>query len=258
MLTHQAGFHLCRIRIMLTSVMLLLFAATTQASVIIDGTRVIYPEQSPEVTVRLSNKSEMPKLVQAWIDDGDEKSSPEKIDVPFAILTPIFRMEANKGQVLRIRYTKTKPLPKDRESVFWLNVLEIPAKPNAEKQTENYLQFSFRTRIKLFLRPQGLPGTAAKAAEQLTWKYKPGALQVTNPTAFNVSIKRINVGEAAQGGSADGMMIAPFATADIALKDAKTELANPQVVFYPVNDYGGTPELKSTAVKAPFASVPQP
>lgn len=257
MLTHQAGFHKHRIRVIFTSMVLLFFTGIAQASVIIDGTRVVYPEQSPEVSVRLTNKGELPRLIQAWIDDGDEKSSPEKIDVPFAILTPIFRMEANKGQVLRIRYTKTKPLPKDRESVFWLNVLEIPAKPSSEKQAENYLQFSFRTRIKLFLRPAGLPGTAATAAEKLTWKYNHGALQVTNPTAFNVSIKRINVGEASQGGSAEGIMVAPFSTADIALRNSKAELSNPVLFFYPVNDYGGTPELKSTAVKAPFASVPQ-
>ncbi|AMS17597.1 hypothetical protein A3218_26085 [Pseudomonas chlororaphis] len=246
------------IRFICVSMLLLAVAGVAQASIIIDGTRVIYPEQSAEVSVRLTNKGELPRLVQTWIDDGDEKSSPEKIDVPFAILTPIFRMEANKGQVLRIRYTKTKPLPKDRESVFWLNVLEIPAKPNTEKQAENYLQFSFRTRIKLFLRPAGLPGTAASAAEQLTWKYHPGALQATNPTAFNVSIKRINVGNASQGGSAEGVMVAPFSTAYIALRDSKAELSNPQVVFYPVNDYGGTPELKSTAVQANFASDSQP
>ncbi|MDI2145858.1 fimbria/pilus periplasmic chaperone [Pseudomonas sp. ITA] len=258
MLKTLAGFYTRRTFATIASMVLFLFAGSIHASVIIDGTRVIYPEQAPEVTVRLTNKGELPRLVQAWIDDGDEKSSPEKIDVPFVILTPIFRMEANKGQVLRVRYTKTKPLPQDRESVFWLNVLEIPAKPSEEKQTENYLQFSFRTRIKLFLRPAGLPGTAANAAEQLTWKYQPGALQATNPTAFNVSIKRINVGAASQGGTAEGIMVAPFSSTFITLKDAKSEPANPQITFYPINDFGGTPELKATAVNATFASHSQP
>lgn len=258
MFIHQARFHRRGIRALMTSIVFLLFACAAHASIVIDGTRVIYPEQSAEVSVRLTNKSEQPKLVQAWIDDGNEKSSPEQIDVPFAILTPIFRMEADKGQVLRIRYTKTKPLPKDHESVFWLNVLEIPAKPKSDTATENYLQFSFRTRIKLFLRPDGLPGSAAKAPEQLTWKYKPGALQVTNPTAFNVSIKRVNVGRTAEGGSAEGFMVAPFSTTNIALEKATAEQSDPQLFVYPVNDFGGTPELKSSATKATFASVTQP
>jgi chaperone protein EcpD len=153
---------------------------TASASIVVDTTRVIYPLNNKEVAVRLTNKGEAPKLVQAWIDDGDEKSSPEKIDVPFLVLTPIFRMEPSKGQVLRIRYTNSKAMPSDRESIFWLNVLEIPPKPGVGVAEENYLQFSFRTRIKLFLRPSNLKGTAAKAADQITWKYQPGSLQLTN------------------------------------------------------------------------------
>src|SRR6218665_4119860 len=98
------------------------------ASVVIDGTRVVYPEGKSEVTVRMTNEGKDPKLVQIWIDDGDRQVSPEKISVPFVVLTPIFRMDPNKGQSARIQYTGSKQLPADKESVFWLNVLEIPAK----------------------------------------------------------------------------------------------------------------------------------
>ncbi|QGY26852.1 fimbria/pilus periplasmic chaperone [Escherichia coli] len=50
---------------------------------------------------------------------------------------------------------------KDRESVFWFNVLELPPKPDAEKvANQSLLQLAFRTRIKLFYRPEEIPAPA--------------------------------------------------------------------------------------------------
>lgn len=228
-------------------------SSTAFASIVIDTTRVVYPEKDAEVSVRLANKGDEPRLVQAWIDDGDEKSNPEKIDVPFIILTPIFRMDSKKEQVLRIRYTNSKPLPKDRESVFWLNILEIPPKPSAGKSMENYLQFSFRTRIKLFLRPQNLPGIAADAPTQLTWKYQPGALLVSNPSAFNITIRDISVGDHAEGGRAESIFLAPFSVRFIALKDEKEKLNSPILKFSAINDFGGAPERNASSQSSVFS-----
>ncbi|RDL19866.1 pili/flagellar assembly PapD-like chaperone [Serratia fonticola] len=66
------------------------------------------------------------------------------------------RVETGKGQTLRISYAGGA-LPMDKESVFWLNVLEVPAKSQATTG-ENRLQMAFRPRIKLFFRPKGLDG----------------------------------------------------------------------------------------------------
>lgn len=230
-----------------TFLSVVLCMSTAHASIVIDGTRVVYPAKAAEVTARLTNKGEAPRLVQAWIDDGDEKSSPEKIDVPFVILTPIFRMEPEKGHALRIRYTQSKPVPTDRESVFWLNVLEIPAKPVGETSEANYLQFSLRTRIKLFFRPEGLPGSAAAAPNQLAWQLQPGGLLVKNPSAFNVSLKRVELGDKGSNGVVEGVMVAPFSQSVLKLTGAKNATPSSAVTYFPVNDYGGTLELKATA-----------
>ncbi|PJI52023.1 molecular chaperone EcpD, partial [Methylobacterium radiotolerans] len=56
-----------------------------------------------------------------------------------------------------------EPMPQDKESVFWLNVLEIPPK---DKANQNLLQMAFRSRIKLFYRPAGLKGKAEDAPSQ--------------------------------------------------------------------------------------------
>lgn len=62
------------------------------------------------------------------------------------------RVDPNGGAVLRIAYLKA-PLPTDRESLFWLNILEVPPRDEDEN---NALQFSFRSRFKLFFRPSQL------------------------------------------------------------------------------------------------------
>lgn len=50
-------------------------------------------------------------------------------------------------------------LPNDRESIFWLNILDISAKPKFENKNNlnvnsNYLQLPIHSRIKLFYRPE--------------------------------------------------------------------------------------------------------
>jgi len=95
------------------------------ASVTITGTRVIYPAGEKEITVRLQNKGVLPALVQSWIDSGDANQPLDEIRVPFVLMPPVSRIEAHGSQTLRLMFTGDN-LPADKESVFWLNVLDIP------------------------------------------------------------------------------------------------------------------------------------
>lgn len=236
-------------RAIFSALVLFVSAVSNQAyaSIVIDGTRVIFPSEKSEVSVRMTNQGEDPKLVQVWIDDGDKDASPDKIKVPFIVLTPIFRMDPKKGQVTRIQYLNNMPLPSDKESVFWLNVLEIPAKPEAKEKDENYIQFRYRTRIKLFYRPTGLAGTSEEAPEKLIFKYKPGHVQVENPTAYYISISSLEVGENAVGGKAESQMVEPFSTKLLPLTGSAQVIQSPKVKFKTINDYGGAPVREKTA-----------
>ncbi|MGU7771926.1 fimbria/pilus periplasmic chaperone [Burkholderia sp. MR1-5-21] len=168
------------------------FAAQADASVVISGTRVIFPAAEREVTVKITNDGNAPVLVQTWLDNGDANAAPEQIDVPFTLTPAMFRMEPGKGQSLRLIHTN-EPLPKDKESLFWLNVLEVP--PKAANDDRNKVQIAFRTRIKVIYRPDGLQGKAEDAPAQVKWevvgengKY---ALKATNPTQYIVNIGEI-------------------------------------------------------------------
>lgn len=185
------------------------------AGITIATTRVVYPLSQTDVSLKLNNDSPAPSLAQAWIDEGDPNSTPADSKAPFFITPAIFRMEPNASQMLRIVYTG-KSLPRDRESLFWLNVLDVP--PNAKNVT-NRLQFAFRTRIKLFVRPDSLNGSVKEAAAQLRWKaasdQKPGqsAISVTNGSPYYLSFSEFSVQSQGQTlKNEQGGMVAPFST----------------------------------------------
>ncbi|SFR95175.1 chaperone protein EcpD [Dyella sp. OK004] len=229
-----------------------MFVGSSQASVVIGGTRVVYPAQEREVTVRLTNEGKTPVLVQSWLDSGDDKSTPDTAKVPFTITPPINRLDAGKGQALRMVYTK-EPLPTDKESLFWLNVLEVPPKAQATNE-RNLLQFAFRTRIKVFFRPDGLSGNATEASDKLTWKLVSGkdgkgfALEVSNPTPYYVNFASlgVKVGERSiqeQGGG----MVAPGESATFPISALATRPgSNARALFTVINDYGALGEKEAS------------
>ncbi|WP_149011961.1 fimbrial biogenesis chaperone [Escherichia albertii] len=182
---------------------------TADASIVVDGTRVIYHAEKKETTVSLKNNNPAPVLIQSWIDTGDSKVSPDQMRVPFLITPPINRVDAGKGQSLRISYIGTSTLPTDRESVFWLNILEVPAKDKNLSEDRNRLTISFRTRIKLFYRPEGLAGDPTEAAKKLHWTLKNNDIVVDNISKYYVSLVSIHYGEANLKGQIHARMIVP-------------------------------------------------
>jgi chaperone protein EcpD len=205
-----------------------LFSSSSLASVVLSGTRVIYPSDAKEVSVKINNVGPSPVLLQSWIDNGDPNAKPAAIKVPFVLTPPMNRVEQGKGQTLRISYAGGS-LPMDRESVFWLNVLEVPAKSEA-KTNENRLQMAFRTRIKLFYRPAGLQGNANDAYKTVTWNTQGGKVQATNPTPFYVNFVNLSV----NGKKLDNAMVAPRSSMVLNLAGNGGNKISGSVV----NDYG--------------------
>ncbi len=175
--------------------LLSLHTTPAHAGVIIYGTRVIFPAEQQEVVVRLENKGDRPALVQAWLDTGDVRSTPATAQTPFTLSPPIFRIEPHQQQALRLRHTGDAG-PKDRESLYWLNVLEVPP-VTAGAEQNNQIELAFRTRLRVFLRPEALPYTVASAPAKLQWQLVPHeqgfALQATNPTPYHISLTSVDL-----------------------------------------------------------------
>lgn len=212
------------------------------SSVVITGTRVVYPADKREVTIKINNEGSSPVLVQSWVDHGDAASTPSNSSAPFVISPPVSRVDPGKGQSLRLMFTGA-PLAGGKESVLWLNVLEIPTKVSTSED-QNVLQMAFRSRIKIFYRPANLPGTPAAAIEAVQWKVvaQPGgtyALQAFNPTAFHVSQGDLKLIAGHQNIFSEPGMIAPGETHLFALPDLKSmPAAGAEVEYNGINDYG--------------------
>ncbi|MDF3839160.1 fimbria/pilus periplasmic chaperone [Cupriavidus basilensis] len=214
-------------------------ASQVSASVVIAGTRVIYNAGEPETTIRLTNNGKAPSLTQVWIDKGDINASPSNLDVPFTVTPPVSRLDPSKAQTLRIAYTG-EALPQDKETVFWLNVLDIPPKAKAEGDV-NLLQLAFRSRIKLFFRPAGLHGQAEEAPMQVTWKLVRGGIEASNPTSYHVSYAAIEVKAGSKVAKfEDGGMVGPGETKVFPLKGDVTNLPDAKVLYQAINDWGGS------------------
>lgn len=208
-----------------------------QANVVINTTRVIYPANVREVSVSLSNPGEAPALVQAWLDEGDPNARPDQTRVPFVLLPPIFRLDPQQAQALRLTYTQSKPLPQDRESLFWLNVLDIPPKPAT--QDSNYLQLAIRSRLKLFYRPAGLSPEVAKAPAQLKGQLTGKTLWLENPTPYHLTLTQLTATQA-QGPlplSTTNLMLPPFSRQALTLSTLPGQ-GTLQLTFQSIDDYG--------------------
>jgi len=219
----------------------LAFSVLSEASVIVSGTRVIYPADMRDISVNLTNNGETPSLVQVWIDRGDPDSTPDDADVPFFTTPPVMRIDAGQGQAIRIASLGAAG-PLDRESVFWLNVLAVPAS-DASAASGNHLQLAYRTRIKLFYRPAGLTGSPEEAPAALRWGIEPGqadVLDVDNDSAYSVSLARIRVSRDGRVvASAEGRLVPAHGHQRFVL--APTSNAGgrgDRVEFSWINDYG--------------------
>jgi len=212
-----------------------LFCTQANASVVISSTRVVFDGDEPEVTVKLSNEGPYPSLVQAWIDDGNPQASMDDLQVPFSLMPGVFRLDGGKGQSLRL-FHSGEAMAQAHESLFWLNVLDIPPKGSG-----NRLQLSLRSRIKLFYRPTGLEGKAVDAHQKLTWRMvRDGGqwrLQADNASPYFVNLAQLEVKQAGETLLAKPSHVPPFSHARFSLENVQPNVPA-QVRYAFIDDYG--------------------
>lgn len=188
------------------------------------GTRVIYEEGKREASLSVSNTdTHTPYLVQSWVENysPSDKSAP-----PFMVTPPLFRLDPEQRNVVRINFTGTR-LPTDRESVYWLNIKSIAP---TQKGETNKLQVNIKSKFKIFYRPKNLPGTATEAWRHLTFQRVGAGLVAHNPTPYFISFFSLSVG----GQELDSPgMIAPFSDKTWSASGSGT------VKWRAINDFGG-------------------
>ncbi|MGG4664348.1 fimbrial biogenesis chaperone [Providencia vermicola] len=211
----------------------ILFSNNLFANVIITGTRIIYPSDAESMSVQLSNNSKTASLVQSWIDSGDENSTPENSDAPFYLSPPIVKIEGSQGQQLKIKKID-KTLPNHMESVFYLNVLDIPKTPDTAKG-KNTIQLATRSRIKIFYRPVELTESPDDVINKINYQLNNNTLLIKNNSQYHFTVAALTTTNDKKNSLIDSGMISPMSSLEFPLKHA---LKNRDLVLVYVDDYG--------------------
>ncbi|MEI7515970.1 MAG: molecular chaperone [Betaproteobacteria bacterium] len=177
--------------------LIVMWLVPVRADMVIERTRVVYPEGRRDVQISLSNTSTgSVAFVQLWLDDGTDSPDIESMAVPFLLSPPTARVPANGRQTVRLAFTG-EPQKADQESLFYFNMLELPPRYTGPDD-ESRMTFARRTRIKVFFRPKGLKGDLLQAMKQLqcapintagSW-----ALECYNPSPFHLSFFSFGLG----------------------------------------------------------------
>ncbi|MBV6817993.1 molecular chaperone [Rahnella sp. PD12R] len=211
---------------LMSTLLLAVMVSAAHAGVVIGGTRLIYDGAKKESSLSVSNPDNAPYLIQSWVETtggGAEKA-------PFMITPPLFRLDGNQQNVLRVIRAGGN-LASDKESLFWMNIKSIPS--SEKKEGQNTLQVAVKTRIKLIFRPDGLKGVPEAVTQNLKWQRNGNQLQVSNPTPFYMNFQQVSVGGKE---IKEVTFVAPMSTADFALPAGTT---GNSVNWKLISDYGG-------------------
>lgn len=215
---------------MLCAVITLSVVTPVHAGIVIYGTRVIYPAEKNEITLQLMNQEQNASLVQAWIDDGNTSLPPEKIQVPFLLTPPVVRVPGNSGQQIKIKKMPNM-LPNNKESLFYLNVLDIPPN-NPAHAGKNVIKFAMQNRIKLFYRPAGIAPVNSATFKKIVLVRNGKDFIIKNDNANWVTVAEVKVGSVKINDKS--VMVAPFSSEPVMVKSSNAN----QYKLTIINDYG--------------------
>ncbi len=176
--------------------MLLGVALPAAADLHVNATRVLHQEGSGPARVRIRNTGEAASLIQSWIDLGDASVAPEHLKAPLITTPPLFRLDGGKRRDIHVRAADIASLPTDRETLLWLNILEVPArKPGKGK---SLFEHAVQWRLKVIHRPAGLPGKPEAAATAVQWSFAEEddgslVLHARNASAYYVSLRELKL-----------------------------------------------------------------
>ncbi|MBA0397434.1 hypothetical protein D7U98_18785 [Stenotrophomonas maltophilia] len=234
------------------TVSVLMTAAPAHARLVLEGNRVIYPQGSKDISVRVKNHGDAASLAQVWVDEFDVDAGPDASKAPFVAMPPLMRIDGNKKQLIRIRYTGGT-LPQDRESVFWLNVFDTPA---VSSEASAQIQLAVRNRFKLFYRPESLKGQASTGViSQLQWSLAKQegrwVLSARNDSPFHANAVKATLLVEGRSIEVPGVnLIAPLSTRQFEVPGFSGPVGKAEVRLKFVTEYG-SPSEHTKPVESP-------
>ena len=169
-------------KVALTALLSVSFCNQAMAAFVLNGTRFIYEEGKKNVSFEVTNNADKTYGGQVWIDNTNQGNGVYMVPQP-----PFFKVGAKQKQIIRIINTDSN-LPKDRESLFWLNVQEVPPKPEVKDSDEGVLAIAMNSRVKLIYRPASIKNGRQDAEKQLKMELRGDTTWLKNPTPYYLAI----------------------------------------------------------------------
>ncbi|EIT3901054.1 TPA: fimbrial chaperone [Escherichia coli] len=159
---------------------LCLFTASSHAAFVLNSTRYVFDEKRENISVQVDNQSTQEYGGQIWIENQDQNDK----NVYFVPSPTFFKVTEQHKQILRILKINDA-LPKDKESLFWINIQEIPKAP---KDGTNTLSIALHTQVKMFYRPDLLKEKRENAEQNIKVISSEGNTVLWNDTPYYFAI----------------------------------------------------------------------
>ncbi|MBV1774446.1 molecular chaperone [Burkholderiaceae bacterium DAT-1] len=180
-------------------------------------------------------------LAQSWLQSGVSDDAPETLEL--WVTPPVVRIDPNREALVRIVPLDIAKLPKEQESVFYLNVQQVPEN---KADIQNKLVLAIRQRLKVFYRPSGLKGTSEDAPKQLVWRVEAATdggytVFLRNPSVYHVNFAGVSLLREKQSiADHDAFMLKPLESREIHI-DRKINVGASiadTIRFSTINDFG--------------------
>lgn len=215
-------------------------SSTSFAAVQALASRVVYNGEYKAATLAVKNNASKDYMLQSWLELGEAMAKDAK--VPLVVTPPLVKINAGKETTLRFIYSGSG-LPTDQESQFWINLQEIPPKP----ENENVLQLAVRTKIKLFYRPQQIGIELRDAVKQLRWFVDGNTLKLENKSPLFVTIGDLTLENQTQPvTNLNKDMVAPFESIEV-IKSIPETVSKIHYTY--INEYGGNVSMPTVPLR---------
>jgi fimbrial chaperone protein len=229
-------FNLIKRMTLIISLCLMPLVVMAKGGISVSGTRIIYPKESRQEIVSVRNSSATNSfLVQSWVENAAGEKQGK-----FVVTPPLYLSSPGNENKLRLIFTESDSLPNDRETLYYFINKAIPSVSNDDTPS-SVVRISAASRIKLFVRPNGLSPSSFEAPQKLSVRKIGNKLEIDNPTPYYITISRLNIG----GKEYSGLMAGPKMVTSL---DIQARAGDP-VMFNTINDYGALSKSIVTSVK---------
>ena len=201
-----------------------------------EKTRVVFSSGSISESLSLVNSEKEPVVVQIWTDNGDPTVNPEQVQTPIVINPPVFKMKPGEIRNIRMLLVSAGSLPQDRESLYWLNIYQIPPNTETQHKGEKRVVLPLKIRMKVFVRPEKMGELEESDVRKLHFAVQQSTggktLVIKNPTPWHLTISSLKSGLT----ELPNLMLEPFSSQSVEIP--KDKVLAYEIDFEVINDNG--------------------